>query len=65
MGFQMTASQVSRVIPVQRLADSELDLILADPHHPLFDMAVDEWNAREEQAGEDIAAHYNRLGGRA
>lgn len=50
--------------PMADFADSELDVILANPRHPLFDAALNEWRARDEQAGEDIAAHFNRLGGR-
>lgn len=50
--------------PVRDMADSELDLILSDPRHPLFDAALDEMLKRDEADGEEIARHYNRLGGR-
>jgi len=50
--------------PMAECSDSELDLILTDPRHPLFDAALDEMLRRDEEDGEEIARHYNRLGGR-
>lgn len=51
-------------LPVREMADSELEVILADHRHRLFDAALDEWQRRDEADAEQIARHYNRLGGR-
>lgn len=50
--------------PMKELADSELDLILTDPRHPLFDAALDEMQRRDEDDGEWLSAQLNARGGR-